>query len=197
MLRTRKPRLEQVIDAAVKRLQHREKDVQKQYRRVFEVAGRLKERAYAKLYETAKAISSELHRVHRSYDAVAEVSDPSTDYWFKSQIIAIAKQLDYYADTRTFRAWARLKIQEERQVQIVISFHSFGFEFVGIMVASAFLEFRDRTEDNEVTVEGPYALTEDLFQFSYNESPPVVIDRFERWLDEVVLIGLDQWRRQL
>ncbi|MFQ5615924.1 MAG: hypothetical protein ACE5GO_05630 [Anaerolineales bacterium] len=59
------------------------------------------------------------------------------------------------------------------------------------------MEYRDRTENDEVTVEGPYSLSEDLFQFSYNEAEQVVVARFENWLNEIVLVGLDQWRRQL
>ncbi|HEX9756615.1 MAG TPA: hypothetical protein VGB26_02290 [Nitrospiria bacterium] len=68
------------------------------------------------------------------------------------------------------------------------------------MAASAFMEYReyrDKEDDQEPTLEGPYLLCEDVFQFSYNEDKQVVSQRFQEWLNDAVLAGLDQWRRQL
>jgi hypothetical protein len=65
------------------------------------------------------------------------------------------------------------------------------------MAASAFIEYRDRNEDEEMTVDGPYLLNRDVFQFSYRETDQEIRRRFDPWLNEVLLLGLDQWRRQL
>ena len=65
------------------------------------------------------------------------------------------------------------------------------------MAVSAFLEFRDRKEGGETSVDGPYELSREVFQFSYNESERVVTERCEQWLDDALLAGLEQWRKQL
>ena len=82
-------------------------------------------------------------------------------------------------------------------MDLVVSFHSLGFDFSGILAASAFIEYRDRNEDGDVNVEGPYALCEEVFQFAYTEPQDAVLKRFSPWVDQIILAGLDQWRRSL
>jgi hypothetical protein len=65
------------------------------------------------------------------------------------------------------------------------------------MAVSAFMEFRDRKEDSDVSVDGPHVISREVFQFSYNEAKEAIEERFEHWLNDVIVIGLDQWRRQL
>jgi hypothetical protein len=142
-------------------------------------------------------LNNELQAISNRYAAFAERSGPGNDYWFKTQIVNIAKSSDYYADTRTYRSWVRLKIREERQTELVISFHSLGVEFLGIMAASAFLIYRDLNEDDVMAVDGPYQLHNETFHFSYTEDQALVENRFRKWIDEVILFGLDEWRRQI
>jgi hypothetical protein len=70
-------------------------------------------------------------------------------------------------------------------------------DFLGVMAVSAFLEYLDRDESRRTSIEGPYVLCDDIFQFAYNESPEAVVNRFEGWISQVILVGLDQWKRQL
>jgi hypothetical protein len=72
-----------------------------------------------------------------------------------------------------------------------------GVEFLGIMAVTAFMEFRDKKEDGEVSIDGPHVLSREVFQFSYGEQETSVAERFDHWLSNVVLLGLDQWRKQL
>ncbi|HNT37157.1 MAG TPA: hypothetical protein PKH07_19355, partial [bacterium] len=105
-------------------------------------------------------------------------------------------------DLRTYHAWVRLKIVELRQTELVISFHSVGQEFVGILAACAFLEYREKSEDKETKdketrIDGPYRIARESFQFSYQEDPDSIKQRFDNWLRETIVIGLEQWRQQL
>ncbi|MCP4353353.1 MAG: hypothetical protein GY795_48510 [Desulfobacterales bacterium] len=109
----------------------------------------------------------------------------------------MAKSCDYYADTRTYRSWIRLKIREERQAEIITAFHSLGVEFLGIMVGSAFIIYRDVNGDNEITIDGPYTISNNIFQFAYNERENEISKRFDIWIKNVILFGIDEWRRQL
>lgn len=190
--------LTEVISAATDRLKTRKRlHVEQMQLKTFELAHQLETIALNELESIAVALNKELHSLDANYHASAQQSTEENDFWFKKQIVQIARQLNYYADTRTYSSWARLKIREERQAELVISYHALGVEFFGIMAVSAFIEYRDKTEEAATSVEGPYALSEDVFQFSYKEPEREVKKRFEKWLKDVLLIGLDTWRRQL
>jgi hypothetical protein len=163
----------------------------------FKLAEKLQDIALYKFGAVALALNNDLKELEETYFADVKQSDESNDYWFRQQIIQTAKALEYYADTRTYRSWVRLKIKEDRQTDIILSFHALGFEFFGIMSASAFIEYRDKTEEQEVTFDKPSILCSEIFQFSYTEQEDYIIQRFSPWLEDVLLVGLDKWRKQL
>lgn len=190
--------VEQVIEAAADKLRaRRQSRVRDMQSRAFVLSARLENVAELEAESMAGRLNTELKAIDQRYFAHAQRSEKENDFWFKKQIIDVAKALDYYADTRTYRAWVRLRIREERQTEIVISFHSLGFQFVGVMAVSAFMEHRDKSEDGEVSMDGPYALCNEVFQFSYGEGEQEVEQRFVEWLRHAILEGLDRWRRQL
>lgn len=187
----------QVIASALERLKAREYEHSQERQRVFDISGMLEDITLDKLNEIRSSLLADLRVFGRRYRIDTNRSTETTDHWFKAQIIKMANELDYYADTRTYHKWVRLKIVEERQVELVISFHSLGVDFLGIMAVSSFILFRDRQEGGTVALDGPYRICDTVFQFYYNEDEEVVIDRFQIWLQKAILLGLDQWRRQL
>jgi len=190
--------LRQVISAATEQLKARRLSrVEEMQSKAFELSQLLERRAEEKLESVAAELNKELQALDQHYFANVRRNNQENDFWFRMEIVTAAKELGYYADTRTYRAWTHLKIREDRQTNIILSFHSLGVEFLGIMAVSAFMEFRDRKEDGEASIDGPYVLSRDVFQFSYKEDEKVVLARFEQWLNDVLLIGLDQWRKQL
>jgi hypothetical protein len=186
-----------VISAAVDRLQGRLQATEETRRRALQTGTRLVDQAVQQLQAVAKELSGALVAVDRHYAASVDRSDTTNDQWFKHQIIKIARHFDYYADTRTFRSWVRLKIKEDRQTELVLSFHSVGTTFVGVLGVSAFVEFRDRNEEGESTLDGPYPASSELFEHSYLDDGQTISDRFRTWLQKVIVVALDQWRRQL
>ncbi|MGH9424753.1 MAG: Fic family protein, partial [Terriglobia bacterium] len=190
--------IDEVLTAAAERLKLRRAEQLKKLQAVFEISRSLEDHALNYMDELSREVSRTLWQVSSNYFCVAERSSAATDFWFRRQIIECAKRLDYFADTRTYRAWVRLKIKEERQTEIIVSFHSIGVDFLGIMAASAFAQYRDRSEeDSEASIEGPYPLSDDVFQFAYNEKRDVVMERFRHWLRGALLVGLEQWRKQI
>jgi hypothetical protein len=190
--------LQQVLESAGDRLKERKIKATTQARaQAVRLSELLEDISYSRFRVIAHDISSQLKPVDSSYIATAQRNDGENDYWFKGQIDQIATELGYYADTRSYRTWVRLRIREERQTEIIVSFHALGFRFLGLMAATAFLEHRDRDEDGEIAIDGPYRLLKDVFQYSYKESEDSVVKRFEGWLENVLLMGLEQWRRQL
>ena len=187
----------QVIDSAKDRLKARVEQRTVERQRVFDLSHTLENIAWERFHNVANTLEKELKSISNKYFVIVDRSDIGNDYWFKIQIVEIAKTFEYYADTRTYRSWVRFKIKEERQTEIVLSFHALGVEFLGIMAVSAFLIYRDMNENHELTVDGPYPVCKEIFQFSYNEDKRSLSSRFEKWLQDMIIFGLDEWRRQL
>ncbi len=189
--------LTQVISSAGDRLRARFQERIKERRRVLDFSKLLEDMVFKTFSNLSEVLNAELKPITDNYFATVDRSDDTNDYWFKRQIADVAKSCDYYADTRTYRSWIRLRIREERQAEIVTAFHSLGVEFLGIMAASAFIIYRDINGDNEITVDGPYTISNNIFQFAYNEKENEISKRFDIWIKNVVLFGIDEWRRQL
>ncbi|KPA16905.1 filamentation induced by cAMP protein fic [Candidatus Magnetomorum sp. HK-1] len=189
--------LTQVISSAGDRLRARFKENLKDRQLVLNFSKNLENIAYKTFTNLSKTLNDELKPITESYFAIVDRSNGENDYWFKRQIVDIAKLFDYYADTRTYRSWIRIKIREERQTELVVSFHSLGVEFIGVIVVSAFIIYRDVSGDEKVSTDGPYTISKNVFQLAYNESEHDIIKRFDIWLKDVVLFGIDEWRRQL
>jgi len=189
--------LSRVIHAGVERLKARQEAQRQAQTNIFSISENLQMVAYSEFRTIAQSLTAELKQINQDFSASSERSIETTAHWFRRQIVDVAKELDYYADTRSHRAWVRMKIREDRQTSIIVAFHSLGTEFLGVLVASAFLEYRDRDENDDLTIEGSQAICEDIFQFSHNEEEQAIEVRFRDWISEVLLFGLDQWRRQL
>ncbi len=188
-----KESMKALIKSAAERLNGRRAEKARSWKGVFTIAQRLEQTAVDFLEGTAKQLQSELEGVFCSVD---RPSDTNT-HWFWNQVIDIANEFGYYADLRTYHRWLRLKIREDRQTEIILSFHPPGREFVGVMAVSALVEHRAKDEDGETRVDGPYVICRELFEFSYNQDTDAVLTRFEKWLGTTILKGLDHWRRQL
>ena len=86
---------------------------------------------------------------------------------------------------------------------MIFSFHSLGTRFLGIMAVSAFIEHRVLEKDERdyqesiVNIDGPHTICPEIFEFSFNQELEAVKERFEKWLNEALVNGLDQWKRQL
>jgi len=190
--------LEWVIATASAKIRSRKyAEYQAMQATAFQHVSKLETQAEQQLREVCDRLGSKLGEIDRDYNCSVHRSNKDNSFWFKKQIVEIAQRLGYYADTRSYRGWVRLRIREERQTDMVVTFHSLGTQFLGVMAASAFLEHRDVAEGEEATVEGPYPLCNEVFQFSYRESLPRLSDRFQKWLGQAILVGMELWQRQL
>jgi Fic family protein len=192
-----KRQVSQVIHAAIDRIKARTANTNADYEAIFLTAKELEEMTCNKFKETVKSLNEELKDV--GYSANCDRSTKTDSYWFRRQIIEMARQHDYFAETRTYSEWIRLKIKSENNslFELVISFHAFGYDFLGILCSSAFIEFRGRGEMGETTIEGPFAASPEIFRFYYNNPIEVTERKFNDWLNNVVVAGLDMWRRKI
>lgn len=118
--------------------------------------------------------------------------------WHRYQIVETARHesLDYWANFREFHSWVRLAlITESGRSEILFSLHGLNREFRGLVGASMCLYRRQKGDDIENQIIELEPTCGELFQFNYKEATASVEQRFDQWLEESLLRGLDQWRR--
>jgi len=190
--------IDAVMGAAMTRLRARYAEERTNREQVIETSRHLEDCAYAQCQAMAKTLTAGLQSVNTSYTARAKKSDENSRHWYTWQIAETAKELGYFADYRTYRAWTGFAIYEERATHVVLSFHCLGTEFLGVMAVSAFEEHKDPSSEGENGVSGErHVVCREPFNFSHLDDPGEVVDRFSPWLTETITLALDQWRRQL
>jgi Fic family protein len=118
------------------------------------------------------------------------------DHWFKKQIVEVANNLDYYANISMHHDWARLCIQMEGRSVVLVSIHGIGREFRGLLVATACFYEKDYSADADpITNIAP--LVDQTFSINYREDEANIRRRFQNWIEEVVINGLESFRRSL
>lgn len=192
--------LADILEAATDRLQEQARDQERRMAGVFAYAGALTDLAQKRADEAAGLTSRAIGKVNRDFRAWDDwaANDTPRDGYFHYQIVEAARKFEYFANTRTYRSWVRLAIRTTSQTDIVLSFHCLGPEFRGVMVCSPFLYRRESSGDESSTqVSQVELLSEEPFQFNYNDLQEVLSTRFGKWLDQVLAVGLDTWRRSL
>ncbi len=127
--------------------------------------------------------------------------DPDRRSYYGYQVVETAKQMRYFANTRTFHCWAALNLKTDSRNEILVSIHGMGHEFAGLLVATACLATKERSGDVEepggtlVTKVRP--LCERPFQISHKEDPADARTRFDRWINDAVVDGLLAWQEDI
>ena len=201
----RQSSIEQVIAAAGERLKARndagrpESEILRdELSEAFRLAHLLEKQTCQFLIDISKQLDELPAFTTKSRSKVTTSADDKlTRNSYLRQTERIAVDLNYHADTQSFYAWVRLSVIEERETNIVFSFHSLGLEFLGAMAVSGFVQHYDKFDYAGSTIQGPFAICDKIFDFYYNEEEEALVSRFKVWLNDSVLTGLDQWRRQL
>lgn len=192
ILHGRRP-IGEVIAAAVERLREREREREQE---VY-LAKRLTQVAKKRLQSVAAELKREIKGVNDNYTADAEQNNEGNAHWFDAQVNRTADELGYRANTARYSAWACLTIHTDSAAEIVVSTHAIGEEFIGVMATSGFWQQIDVREEGRDVIAGPAVLSERVFQFTIEEKEGDVIGRFGTWLDDVIVAGLERWRKQL
>ena len=196
--------VDQLIVAGAERVRAREQhNYQERLAKATHIATRLEEIAYTEFDTQAKKLTEQLRPSNVSYfanvrrDKKDADAQKDTSHYYRSQIVETARQLgDYFANLNAYRAWVGLRITEERQTDIILSYHALGFDFNGVMAVSAFIQFTDKDEQGK-RISSYNALSDSIFPFSVKEEIPEIETRFRTWLNGVLLAGLYQWTQQL
>jgi len=119
---------------------------------------------------------------------------------YRAEIISVAKHLDYYANLKDHYSWIILEINvQELKTCLLLSFHAIGRTYNGILGCSAcaFREFIEEDEEGlKRKVRGSIEpLSQTLFQFSHFDEAQNLKNRFDRWLNEVIDVGMTYWAK--
>lgn len=148
------------------------------------------------------ALNSTMRAIAPNFSALIDMSNDSSKHWFKTQFVDIAERHGYFCDLQTYHRWIRLKfrhsINEEREAEeIVLSLHSLGRNFSGVVALSGY--FAEREFDSQGrSVIGPIReISERPLSFAYREDIGDVQHRVTEWLEMALNVALEYFRREL
>lgn len=186
----------QILKAASQKIADRTVAASNQYSSVFDVA----DLAFQKATDNLKGLQATLQKELANLPhikAKTQFFEPGKEHWFRGQIVEIARELDYYADLQTYARWARMQIANGDQTDIVVSLHSVGARFSGVVGVTAYLQVKSPTPDATGHIQSPVPLCDEPFQITYLDSWETITERFAKWLDDIQIAALDQWQKGL
>lgn len=131
-----------------------------------------------------------------------ERGDEEKRHFFKAQIVSIAQTENYFCDLETIHEWARLRVQRPGEGdnivnEIVVSMHSLGRQFTGVLAISIYFAVRYLDETNRSVVQDPHRLAERSLTFSYLENETNIAKRVREWLNDALNLGIAQIQQSL
>lgn len=189
----------QVIASAVDAMKRRELAAQSERQKVYGLSHALESVAERRLQAARQDLESAVKGFGPKFHCKLYSTMPGQQEWFWAEVTRLSKRFEYFADLKTYHHWFHLRIVEKSVAGIVFSFHPLGRQFAGVMAVSAFVDVRAAREQTGAPTLSPEAIPAcvEIFQFSYREPECEVARRFEKWLDECLVIALTEWRRQL
>jgi Fic family protein len=179
--------IEQVIDKGLEKLKQRDVILQQLRDR----AVRLQEMAREKLQSVASSLTIQLKSLNPRYAAtVVSLDSLPEESTMRPGTLEIADRFGYRADPDSYAHCIFLAIIEKQGSQITFSFHAASDLTPRLLAVSAWFS----------TGDAPYTfipVCRDIFQCAIQEEEDSIVSRFRDWLDETLLIGLEQWRRQI
>jgi hypothetical protein len=156
------------------------------------IATGLLEEVAQKLQRELGALSPDFH-----FRVDAETNEGQRRYYFRAQVVQVARMLDYYANTSLYHDWVRLIINTDDQSEILVSLHGIGHEYRGLLAASVGFYRRVATEEGERETTPAVSPAQSLLQINYLEPAADAEARFKQWLQEELTGALEMWRMNL
>ncbi len=206
--------IDDVISSAVKKLKEQTDAVENQKNQTEETKTKVTQlialesilRSVTKfeLNKVEKKLSKELKSIGSSYSVhIDSQSDHSLDSFDYQQVSTVIDNIvpEEFKRIPVFSGWERLKITNDhtspetsKTYSLIISLRSAGKIFSGALnVVAAF----DMQYSNVSVEQQPITLHREPFTFSYLDSTEKTEERFKPWLDEVLFLGLAEWRKRL
>lgn len=194
----RSNRAEKVVAATKEELQRRRDALHEEWNAAKQSAIRLRQSAKERLLEISQSLWSEMEGLleNPSFYCDEESDQGERSHYYRMQIVETAKALDYFANPRLYRAWARLVMRTNNQTgTIIIAFHGIGHEFRGVLACSAmYFQRVDTDDEGERQIAPTIPISKEVFQINYKEPLEEIEQRFLGWLEESIVRGLEQWQ---
>ena len=193
-------RIDQMVAAIADQFSARHLDLRAELEQVKDTADRLHSLAHDRLIDfkdqLKKATQASSTKMRIFVDEGRSTDDPKRS-WHHYQVIETARHFEYYANFRDHQSWVRLGFNTENgRSEILLSFHVVGYDFRGVVAAAMCFYKRPQSgDDSERLVTGHRSVGTGPFQVNHKEAAESAERRFEAWLEEALLEGLDHWRR--
>ena len=183
--------VEKAIAATKARLVERRDALSNEMTQACEIANLLHERTVRTLIQVSTRLTEELTPVLKGayFTPSNEPYQGSRDHYYKKEIVAVAKDLDYFADLRTYRSWVRLTMNHGIRGVLLVSFHGLGKEFNGLLACSpiwfelAPVDSEEADANAKYEPMEPISLRNEVFRINSRESREASIERFDPFLD--------------
>ncbi|MGQ0679367.1 MAG: Fic family protein [Actinomycetota bacterium] len=191
--------VDQVIDAAREMFESRRKELEHQWKQAKKLADELNHEAEQQLAATAAKLETQLGQFSKNFRfrADKEPSGGRRGYWFRLQMIHAAKQLGFYANPTSYVAWTRLTLDTEQHAEILVLLQGLGHEYRGVVACSMVFFRRDESSDGAKDITDLVTVSDGYFQVNYRDEPAESKARFEGWVRQGLVQGLEVWRRGL
>lgn len=190
--------LSSIIDSIKVKIESRKQGEIESRESAKKIADFVIEKTHDEMQRVAAKLRQELSSFWKNRYPVASfaLNNSEKDYYFKNQIIAMAKENGYYANPSLYKSWARLIIPGKNQSEILVSAHGIGYEFRGIIaVAACFYSRNKDAEQNEI---GDFTvLGKEYFQLTYKEKVEDLQKRYLNWLNRVLAEGIAVWGKSI
>lgn len=190
-------RVDQVLASIGDMFAQRDADLRQEQESAKSTADEMKEVAEARLAQVAHDLEQRLGRPGQRRAFVDSAPPPSDRRdWHRAQILEATHKFGYYAGFRDYSSWVRMcVVTEAGRAEIVVSFHSIGHEYRGVIGAVMVFFRRSESDTGGRQATDIQVLGQESFQINYKEDSAAVRSRFDRWLERSLVEGLDAWRR--
>lgn len=201
-------RLDQMLDAIgdqFERRNGRDGVVPAELEGTKETASALWDHALSRFRRVAERLGPLIVSTARTDPVFVDSFGPGDDerrrHWNLYQVINTAKSLGYFANVRDYHRWVRLGFNTgSGRSEILLSLHAVGPDYRGVVGASLCLYRCQQADSDEYEAAGNRVIElqrvcDELFQVNHNEQFDSARRRFENWLEESLVAGLEQWRR--
>ena len=191
-----------IASVAAKVQNQRARQAEETRLKVEAIANRLFGMAQQRLQEIADEIFQGLRHelpTVQAFVSFAQPSDQERAGYYRYQIIETARQLGYYANLSAYKSWLSLIISlADFRIEILLSFHYVGDEpSRGLMACSACAYRKSYEEGSTGLIQDLEPLSDPPFYFSHVDAPERTAEQFVAWLENVIVTGLEYWRRAM
>lgn len=191
-----------VIESLSTRFDRRREERDEKFRRVNEVALKLRSQTRTQLEEHLSHLAQTVEKIADPEIHMTEGGpDWDNQHWFKYEVVESSRpsgkwvnfQEDHYFIKATIKA-------DDVRLVFVVSLHHVGRELSGIMEATSFgrLEFYDEESDENLAKNDTFfECSLEPFVISWNSELKRVAPSYSRWLDAALAIAVKEWGDQL